>query len=293
MAFKKIQKEIDLKLYSVFICFPQKDKVKPKHVTTRMRFNKIIREKMEKAISREIVRSTDYQNANEIPFIDSDKKDILTEAINIDNSSDWEKFSKLIAEKYTDQTLARDALLILFRYDIKGINGAAILRYDLASRMRLGTDDLEDINNILGRYCTKSALYPSISTTLKPKTNLMKVYQKSQSNYFVDFIGLQNESINLEQKIDSALYKKFKSKKVILKEFLTELNNLIAEKENLTGVNIKKDIDLVVETETEISTLIDNIGKNVIVEVQNGKCIIEIQDLNPKLKYYLRYYQLG
>lgn len=293
MAFKKIQKEIDLKIYSVFKCFPQKDNVKPIHVTTRMKFNKTIRENMENAISRQIGRSTDYQNANEIPFINSDKKDILTEAIKIDNSTNWEKFSKSIAEKYTDQTLARDALLILFRYDIKGINGAAVLTYDLTNRMRLGTDDLEDIDNILGKDCTKSAIYPSLSTTLKPKTNLMKVYQKSQSNYFVDFIGLQNDSINLERKIDSALYNKYKSKKVNLMEFLTELKKLIDEKEDLTGVNIKKDIDLEVDTETVITSLIDNIGKNVVVEVKNSKCIIEIQDLNPKVKYYFRYYQLG
>ena len=178
----------------------------------------------------------------------------------------------------------------MMRFDVEDIKCISLYRHDLDDRIKLGAEDIESAKKILSEKCTKSAIYPSISSTLNPKKDYVKVYQKSPSNYFVDFIGLENTTVDLIGKIDRALFKKYKDKELTLQQLISELQKLITEYEKSTGVSINKNIRFNIGTATKLSTLIDNIGKSVKVDIVNGKCIINIEDLMFELKYHRKKY---
>lgn len=287
---KKIEDILDIGIYSVFTCFPQEKIERTEHLTTKTKIPNDILDDIIEAVSNEIKRSTKYLNATEIQFINEQTKNELVKGLNIKNKSDWEKYSKSIATDYSEQKSSRNAALIMMKFDVEDINCISLLRYDLDDRIKLGDEDIESAKQILSRICTKSAIYPSISTTLKPKDDCVKVYQKSPSNYFVDFIGLDNTTVDLVGKIDRILYKKYKDEKLTLQQLLSELKKLISDNERSTGIDIKKTIRFDIGASNQLKTLIDNIGKSVEVDVVNGKCIINIEDLMLEFKYHKKKY---
>ena len=288
--------EILVNFYSLFRCFPQEKSGLTKHINTvsRDNFDESIKLRIQDAIKTEIDRSVSLKNTREIEFENIQYKQKIDEALKITKRAEWSDFTNNIAKNYTEQKASRDAALIMCCFNFVGKNFFIILKYDLDNRMKMGESDLEEVKLILSRKCTKSLIYPSIISTINPTihSNKAKVYQKSPAKYFVDFIGLLGDIINIEKKIEQELFERHSSNRMNLSTLMDELLKMIDYYENKYKIKLVRRIKLSLGSDFEITTSIENGQKINLEKSPNGDFILEINENSVIFSYINKEFEL-
>lgn len=240
--------DFHIKLYSIYRCWPELDDTfdtifsgSARQIPEELKI--LLIRNLKNEIKKGLSLSTFM-----CLLTDTSNNHILKKTRNTSNVNSWKAVSTNFADKYSKQVRAKNAILMVCKFNTSNIDFIGILRYNLTSQIQFDDsktdiDKLKVVEQILDSDSSKSAIYPS-ATSVTPSVvdqNVVKIHDASDSEYFRNSIEVKELSpqkiIDIELK---RLYQEALSigQPLNFQEFSAQLQRLI----NLNQRNYKRTI---------------------------------------------------